>query len=617
MNPNQQSSNDVQFKRMGFGDGLKQMSLELKVNFGIPAEFDFACVAKILTECIDLELAPIHTKILRQLTSDELIAQKYFWLVMLLTAKFLQSLKIPSVATGLITEITTIDVEKKTFQVTCQIPTVENFAASFITQSIGQAHRFISNISNPALTDLDLGSELDLLDERFIAPMGKNISGGKSTIALLKTAYQLGIPFMHIGDGIYQLGWGAQSHFLDRSMMDLDSAIGASIAHNKILAAKVLKQAGLPVPVHMLVKTMDEARLATEAIGFPVVVKPSDRDRGEGVTVWVDSIEKLGLAFDYACKASQNVLIERQIPGVCHRIMVINGQHVHTVARFPRSVQGDGVHTVKELCDLETQKEGRRAKHLRQSPFLFDELTKLSLSKQGMGYDSTPDQETLVFMRPIESTDWGGTPKLLSEDIHPENLRIALQAAQILGLKIAGIDLISDDIKKPWYENGGVINEVNFSPLFSLRLDYQQVSTKNALQILFKSYGRIPIEVYIGDHEALNAALLRQKQLNISGINCFMTTHLQSFDCTQEVKLALTQDGLFNRCRALLINRLMEALIIVIQTDEFLFTGLPVDSIDQVEVVNHNLTTSSSLNQSDKSNLTEGILALIEPYVKT
>lgn len=600
----------------GFHHGLGQLSIELKVNFELTSGFNLASVTHLLTESMELEPIPIHAKVMRQLDVDQQSALDYFWLVMLLTTKLLQAIKIPSITPGLINELVRIDTEKPTFQATCHIPAVESVTASLVTEGLRQAHRFLNVVAGGDLSAAELMLALDLLDEQFITPIAKKVSGGKSTIPLLKTAYQLGIPFMHLGGGIYQLGWGAQARLFDRSMTDLDSAIGASLVHNKIKAASILKQAGLPVPIHFLVKTTAEASTAAAAIGFPVVLKPADKDRGEGVTVGIDSSEKLSLAFEHALKVSPNILVERQIPGICHRILVVNGQHVYTVARLAKSVQGDGKHTVRELCELEAQKERRRAKHLRQPPFIFNELTDLTLEKQGVDYNSIPEEGALVFLRPIETTEWGGTPKVASIEIHPENVRIALRAAEIMGLAIAGVDLISDDISKPWYENGAAINEVNFAPLLGMRFEYQRLGVKNLLQILLKEDGRIPIEVYIGDDEALNVAMLRQTELLANNTNCFLTTHIKSFDSHGELKLALAKEGLFTRCRSLLMNRSCESLLVVIQTDELLSTGLPIDSINQVKVINHNLAVQNLFEQHKRSKPVDAILDLLAPYLR-
>jgi cyanophycin synthetase len=140
---------------------------------------------------------------------------------------------------------------------------------------------------------------------------------------------------------------------------------------------------------------------------------------------------------------------------------------------------------------------------------------------------------------------------------------------------------------------------------------------KNLLQILFKKDGRIPIEVYIGDDEALNAALLRQTELITSNMNCFVTTHIKSFDSHGELRLALSKEGLFTRCRSLLMNRHCEALLIVIQTDELLSTGLPIDSVNQVTVVNHSLVIHHLGELSLKPKPVDAILDLLKPYLQT
>jgi cyanophycin synthetase len=48
--------------------------------------------------------------------------------------------------------------------------------------------------------------------------------------------------------------------------------------------------------------------------------------------------------------------------------------------------------------------------------------------------------------------------------MHPENIMACETAANIIGLDIAGIDIISADIAVPFRENGGVIIEVNAAP---------------------------------------------------------------------------------------------------------------------------------------------------------
>lgn len=608
------SKNQLPF--FSFYSGLKQLSIPINFQFIVADCFSLTRVSEQLQERFNLEYVPINTSVLRQLTDDEDAAQQFIWLAMLLATSLLQALKIPCIAAGMISDIKTIDKKKRCFQVACRLPAVENHSLSLMNECLAHACRIIKYFSNPALTETEISALLEDLYEKFMVTAKKRVPGGESTIPILKTAFKLDIPFMHIGNGVYQLGWGARRRFSHRSTTELDSAIGSKISQNKVVTAEFLRLAGLPAPFHRFVATFNQAQEAANQIGYPVVVKPADRERGEGVTVGINNSESLNHAFNHASKFSKNILVERQVPGYCHRILLVGNTHLYTVARLPKSVEGDGKHTVIELCMNEAAEENRKAKHLRKKPCLLDELTEKTLREQGLNYQSIPQKGLLVFLRPIESTEWGGTPKILIDQIHPDNLRIALQAAQLMNLNVAGVDLITEDISKPWYENGAVINEVNFAPFLGLRFDYQRKGVEALVQSLFREGGRIPIEVYIGNDEALKKARHRQQELALENQQSFLTTHLQTFNVSNEIRFALPSEGLFYRCRMLLMNKDVESLLIVVQTDELLTTGLPIDSINAITLVNKYLVSNKALNQPAMSNSAEMLLALFKPYCK-
>ena len=58
----------------------------------------------------------------------------------------------------------------------------------------------------------------------------------------------------------------------------------------------------------------------------------------------------------------------------------------------------------------------------------------------------------------------GGTSIDCTDEIHPYNVAIAEQAARVIGLDVAGIDLIAPDVAKSVLETGGAICEVNGGP---------------------------------------------------------------------------------------------------------------------------------------------------------
>lgn len=126
--------------------------------------------------------------------------------------------------------------------------------------------------------------------------------------------------------------------------------------------ANVLRVAGLPAPIHGLVTAESDAISAAKKIGYPVVIKPSDRDRGEGVTVDVSDEAGLQLAFAHAKESSRSkqVIVERQVAGVCHRLFVANDKLLYAVKRHPMSVTGDAQHTIQELVDAEVANQANK-----------------------------------------------------------------------------------------------------------------------------------------------------------------------------------------------------------------------------------------------------------------
>ena len=73
----------------------------------------------------------------------------------------------------------------------------------------------------------------------IINPIQKSMPPGKSRIPILKTAFNRNIPFIHLGKGVYQLGWGSKNIKMDRSTIDTDSAMGLNLSQNKIFTANL------------------------------------------------------------------------------------------------------------------------------------------------------------------------------------------------------------------------------------------------------------------------------------------------------------------------------------------------------------------------------------------
>jgi cyanophycin synthetase len=313
----------------------------------------------------------------------------------------------------------------------------------------------------------DLSSFYDQLASTvFTLPGMNNPAHGGSLIHVLRAAWEAGVPFYSRGHGVFQLGQGALSRLVERSATDADSAMGAKITQRKALTAMLLRDAGLPVPKHFAAETRDQAVAAARALGFPLVAKPVDRDRGEGVTVDLQNEAAVLAAFDmaYSVSSLKRVLIERQVDGVCHRILINAGKQLYAVKRWPLGFWGDAKNTVNELFERELAIHHAKPPWLRKPFVALDALARSTLQRQGLASNSVPLKGQFVALRPIESTADGGVSEDVTTVIHPDNIDIAVRAAEVLQLERAGIDLMTTDISRPWHETGGVILEANYAP---------------------------------------------------------------------------------------------------------------------------------------------------------
>jgi len=78
-----------------------------------------------------------------------------------------------------------------------------------------------------------------------------------------------------------------------------------------------------------------------------------------------------------------------------------------------------------------------------------------------------------------------------------------------------------------------------------------------------------------------------------------------------ENSIEMKIEGLFERVNAAVVNPNVSALILVIQTDEFLIKGLPLECVDSVRVVDLDLRSY----QSSHSPLSEDIAMKVREEV--
>lgn len=298
---------------------------------------------------------------------------------------------------------------------------------------------------------------------------------GPSSETIVKEAMARGIPWLQLpARSVIQLGYGCYQKRLQATLSSNSNVLAVELACDKEGTKKMLGAAGIPVPKGTVVKYLDELEEAIEDLGgYPIVTKPLDGNHGRGITINVQTWEDAQDAFTAASSASKNgsVIVERFYTGRDHRILVVNGKLIAVAERIPAHVVGDGKSNIQELIDETNSDPNRGEGH--QNVLTKIELDRTSwqlLAKQGYTLDTVLPNNKICYLKATANLSTGGIAVDKTDEIHPENIWIAERAVKIIGLDIAGIDVVTPDISKPLSEVDGVIVEVNAAPGFRMHV---------------------------------------------------------------------------------------------------------------------------------------------------
>lgn len=344
----------------------------------------------------------------------------------------------------------------------------------------------------------DTAQHLERLPD-LVAALSRQVPAAATVPRFIRDGRQLGFPVRELPGLIIQFGNGRRARWMESSFTDRTPRIGAGLARNKEVAAAMLRQAGVPVPDHVRVHDEEAALRAADALGYPIVVKPADLDGGVGVAPGLLTPEEVRRSFAIARAASANVLIEKHFEGRDYRLVVFNSQLLWSYERVPGSVTGDGTHTIAELVALlnASQQRGMGRKGSSLTPLVLDEEAAALLDRKGLTGDSVPAAGEFVRLRRAANISVGGIPVGGVHDrVHPDNRRLAIRAADALGLDLAGVDLLMPDISRSWFETGAMICEVNGQPDLGIET-WANIYTP-ILRELVEGTGRIPVAVVLG-----------------------------------------------------------------------------------------------------------------------
>ncbi len=296
---------------------------------------------------------------------------------------------------------------------------------------------------------------------RGLRELADRVCLGPSTQAIVTAAKARGIPYVRISHGnLVQLGYGKAQRRIWAAETAKTCALAESIAQDKELTRQLLYSVGVPMPAGRLAQDRADAWAAAEELGLPVVVKPQDANHGRGVSIRLEDREAVETAFDIASREGSGVVVEQFVAGSQYRVLVVGDRAVAASGGEAEQVVADGIHTVEELVAQANQDPKRgEDSALPLTPLVLDEISLELLRRQGLEKASVPPTG-----RPVLIHHNGDLTVDETDRMHPDIAANCVIAAQTVGLDVAGIDLIAEDIARPLDEQDGAVIEVNASP---------------------------------------------------------------------------------------------------------------------------------------------------------
>jgi cyanophycin synthetase len=200
----------------------------------------------------------------------------------------------------------------------------------------------------------------------------------------------------------------------------------------------------------------------------------------------------------------------------------------------------------------------------------------LELSRQGLTPDDVPAVGRRVLVQRI-----GNLGVDCTDQVHPEVAHAASLAARVVGLDIAGIDLVAEDIGRPLQEQGGAVVEVNAGPGLLMH-QKPAVGTPRPVGRAIVGHlfaegesGRIPIIGISGSRGTQHVARLVARLLQLGGRHVGLACRDGVF---LDGRCTVRGNGTrFEPAQRMLTSRLLTAAVFEHDAEAILRDGLPYD----------------------------------------
>ena len=412
---------------------------------------------------------------------------------------------------------------------------IYNVVFGYVEEEVG---RYVARAAVRVFEELAEDKPMDEVKKSFAEMIQKmreireEVRFGPSTGAIVEEARSRNIPFIRLNErSLVQLGYGVHQKRIQATTTSATNMISVDIAADKSATKKLLGEMGVPVPKGYRIRDIEELEETINAVGYPVVIKPLDGNHGKGATVGITDLEHAVTAFEKAKEYSRWVIVEKMLEGSDFRALVVNNRLIAVAERIPAHVVGDGKSTIQELIDLTNADPRRGYGHENVlTQITVDGQTMRCIAAKDYTLESVLPAGEMLTLKTTANISTGGTAIDRTDEVHPENVFLFERIARIVGLDVAGIDIVAPNVSEPLDESGGGIIEVNAAPGFRMHLAPSEGIGRNVAEhvvdMLFPpgTPSRIPIFSITGTNGKTTTTRLIAHILRGSGKTVGFTT---------------------------------------------------------------------------------------------
>ncbi|MFM7407857.1 MAG: cyanophycin synthetase [Cuspidothrix sp.] len=304
-------------------------------------------------------------------------------------------------------------------------------------------------------------------------------------VVLVEPEYEL------VGHITFQNG---KKSVFNHAKLNINGFASAELAKDKAYSNFFLKQFGYKVTEgktffndHLCAKlahprNIDDGFKYAEKLGFPVIVKPLNMSQGILVTKVHNQTEYYHVA-KKIFQIKPELIVEKFYSGNDYRVLVLDNEIMAAYQRIPLFVVGDGKSNILELLQ---QKQEKFRNMGRKNIIKFDDFRiSQKLQHQNLTLDSVISENDIVYLLDSANLSSGGEAVDFSESIHPNFQKLTINITKDIGLRLAGVDILTDDITSPTIDY--TLIEVNGSP----GLNHYAASSEIAAQRVENLYLKI------------------------------------------------------------------------------------------------------------------------------